>query len=219
MAVMYSTSLPVRGGSALGVRQAQKTTLSNVHLQQVTKMRSRASFFDGFFGDKQGDKFEKGNFVPLEADGDKNVGLDGSTEKTFGPLAILAAGLLEAEFAALQMLLTEMGADEVKVLPYTSTMATQTLGEALESIHDVDFEEPFEGAKPVAFLSGMFSSEIVEVVTALRYCEDLPDMAFAAAVPNNYGRIVQELIDDVHADHAAVAAMRAEMRTNDDETE
>ena len=32
MAVMYSTSLPVRGGSALGVRQAQKTTLSNVHL-------------------------------------------------------------------------------------------------------------------------------------------------------------------------------------------
>ncbi|KAI8110807.1 hypothetical protein M9434_004381 [Picochlorum sp. BPE23] len=215
---MYSTSLPLPRGSALGVRKAQNRNLVHVNLKQVMKTRSRASFFDGFFGDKQGDKFDKGNFVPLEADSDTNVGLDGSTEKTFGPLAILAAGLFEAEFAALQMLLNEMGADEVKLLPYTSTMATKTLGEALESMQD-DFEDPFEGSKPVAFLSGMYSSEIVEVVTALRYCEDLPDMAFAAAVPNNYGRIVQELIDDVHADHAAVAAMRAEMRTNDDETE
>ena len=166
---------------------------------------------DGF---SEEDKFDKGNFVPLETnDEGKNVGLDGSTENTFGPLAILAAGLVEAEFAALQMLLSEMGADEVLLLPYTSEMESKSLGEVLEAsaMHhrEIEHEAPRPGGrKPVAFLSGMYQSEIVEVVTALRYCEELPDMAFAALVPNNYGRVIQDLIDDVHADHAAVAAMR-----------
>ena len=45
-------------------------------------------------GDEE--RFEKSNFVPLE---DASSGLDGATEQTFGPLAILAAGLAPQEFA------------------------------------------------------------------------------------------------------------------------
>jgi len=171
------------------------------------------------------EKFDKSNFVPLD---DASSGLDGATEQTFGPLAILAAGLAPQEFASLKMLMNEMGADEVKLIGYTrGSMGDRSLGQVLEAacavetetfgsvvydaeVHMQEWEEGVNN-KPVAFLSGMYQSEIIEVVTALRYCEGLPDMAFAALVPNNYGREVAGLIDSVHSDHQAVAEMKAQM--------
>lgn len=184
---------------------------------------TRANLFESLFGKGDDDddddkgtenKFEADNFVPLDASG--QVGLDGSgEEKTFGPLSILVSGLVEAEFAALQGLLDEMGAEEVRLMPYTSDMASMTLGDALSSSSVPEHEEPFEGSKPVAFLSGMFTSEIVQVVGHMKYCDELPDMAFAAAVPNNWGRVMEELIRDVHSDHLAVAAMRAQQQQAD----
>ena len=134
--------------------------------------------------------------------------MDGTSEETFGPLAILAAGLIEAEYAALRALLDEIGAHEVKLLPYTAQMASKTLGEVLEITDIPNHVEPFEGSRPVAFLSGMYASEVIEVVTEMRCAENLPSMAFAAAVPNNWSRQVHDLISDVYADHEAVAAMR-----------
>lgn len=180
---------------------------------------TRANLIENLFGKGDDDnddkgketKFEAENFVPLDASG--KVGLDGSgEEKTFGPLCILVSGLVEAEFAALQGLLDDMGADEVRLMPYTSDMASMSLGDALRSSAVPEHEEPFEGSKPVAFLSGMFTSEIVQVVGHMKYCDELPDMAFAAAVPNNWERVLNELIRDVHADHLAVAAMRAQQQ-------
>lgn len=178
--------------------------------------RVQGSFLNEFFGSgdsEEEEKFDTSNFVPLE-DTKENVGLDGSTEQTFGPLAILAAGLTKEEYGALQLLLDEMGADEVKLLPYSTNMATKSLGEVLETLVEVESEkivhvgEEDGNNKPVAFLSGMYQSEIVEVVTALCYCEELPDMAFAALVPNNYARMCHQLIESVWSDHQAVAAMR-----------
>ena len=182
----------------------------------------------GDLGDAGGeDRFEKSNFVPLE---DASSGLDGATEQTFGPLAILAAGLAPQEFASLKMLMNEMGADEVKLIGYSRTsMGDKPLGQVLEAacavevdtnvVYDaeVHIEEFSKGDnnRPVAFLSGMYQSEIIEVVTALRYCEGLPDMAFAALVPNNFGREVEDLIGSVYADHQAVAQMRAQMNGGD----
>jgi hypothetical protein len=40
-------------------------------------------------------------------------------------------------------------------------------------------------------------------------------MAFAALVPNNFGREVEDLIGSVYADHQAVAQMRAQMNGGD----
>ena len=192
----------------------------NIRKKKWGLILTRASLFENLFGKGDDDdkgtenKFEADNFVPLDASG--QVGLDGSgEEKTFGPLSILVSGLVEAEFAALQGLLDEMGADEVRLMPYTSDMASMTLGDALSSSDVPEHEEPFEGSKPVAFLSGMFTSEIVQVVGHMKYCDELPDMAFAAAVPNNWGRVMEELIRDVHADHLAVAAMRAQQQQGD----
>ena len=175
------------------------------------------------------EKFDKSNFVPLD---DSSSGLDGATEQTFGPLAILVAGLAPQEFVSLKMLMNEMGADEVKLIGYTKRlMGGKALGQVLEAacaassetsvvydaeVHMEEWEAGVNG-RPVAFLSGMYQSEIIEVVTALRYCEGLPDMAFAALVPNNYGREVEGLIESVHSDHRAVAEMRAQMMAEREE--
>ena len=211
--------------------------------QRRASHRRVRSFFNEFFnssdeadasnqgpsdaGDEE--RFEKSNFVPLE---DASSGLDGATEQTFGPLAILAAGLAPQEFASLKMLMNEMGADEVKLIGYSRTsMGDKPLGQVLEAacavevdtnvVYDaeVHVEEFSKGDnnRPVAFLSGMYQSEIIEVVKALRYCESLPDMAFAALVPNNFGREVEDLIRSVYADHQAVAQMRAQMNGSDAE--
>jgi len=187
-------------------------------------LRASASDADADADDLD-EKFDKSNFVPLD---DASSGLDGATEQTFGPLAILAAGLSPQEFASLKMLMNEMGADEVKLIGYTrGSMGDRSLGRVLEAacavetetfgsvvydaeVHMQEWEEGVNN-KPVAFLSGMYQSEIIEVVTALRYCEGLPDMAFAALVPNNYGREISGLIDSVHSDHQAVAEMKAQM--------
>lgn len=218
---MILSYIPVRECPRIGVCRDRRgpQLWAPLHTKQRSKYHVRESFLNEFFGNGddgiEEEKFDTSNFVPLE-DSKENVGLDGSTEQTFGPLAILAAGLTRDEYGALQLLLDEMGADEVTLLPYSSTsMATKSLGEVLESFVHVDnpldvvqVGEEEENKKPVAFLSGMYQSEIVEVVTALRYCDELPDMAFAALVPNNYARMCHQLIESVWSDHQAVAAMR-----------
>ena len=228
------------GVSGLSVGSPRSPTSYDARRQQGESRHLARSFFNEFFsndddetngqGVEEGeDKFEKSNFVPLE---DASSGLDGATEQTFGPLAILAAGLAPQEFASLKMLMNEMGADEVKLIGYSRrSMGDKPLGQVLEAacavevdtniVYDAEIHiEEYgngENNKPVAFLSGMYQSEIIEVVTALRYCDGLPDMAFAALVPNNYGRDVEGLIGSVYADHQAVAQMRAQMSGSDTE--
>ena len=149
---------------------------------------------------------EDNTFVQLNPNSTGSV--DGTSEETFGPLAMLAVGFLEEEFAFLQDILDEMGAAEVQLVPCTSTLLDGTLGEAL-SMDPLPAHEPpiSEGTQRVVFLSGMYASEVIEVVAALRE-SDLPECAFAAAVPRSWGRQLRELVDDVHADHAAMAERR-----------
>ena len=172
-------------------------------------------FFENLFsaGNNSDNTFDTGKFVPL--DSSESRSLDGSSDETFGPLALLAVGLVKKEFLLLQQLMLEMGADEVTLIPYTSKMVGKSLGEALDIEIVPEHEEPCNQGTPVVFLSGMYSSEVVEVVTALRCSPELPDMAFAAAVPNNWNRRVNELIDDVSSDHAAVRAMKEGRGLND----
>ena len=51
--------------------------------------------------------------------------------------------------------------------------------------------------------------QVIEFVGAVREAGFLPNIAFAAAVPRSWGRVLSELIDDVAADHAAMAKRRA----------
>ena len=206
---------------------------------------------------------EENTFVQLNPDSKGSI--DGSSETTFGPLAILAVGFLAEELAALQSLLIEMEAEELKLIACTAEMLSSTLGEAFESVDGgestfVDSDSSFERMESststpptpptqaqyhasipssssssdssssstereynddptslsisrerelkILFLSGMFASEVIEVVGAVRGCEEVPDCAFAAAVPKSWSRVLGELVEDVYADHAAMALRR-----------
>lgn len=144
----------------------------------------------------------------MQLDPSNTGSVDGSSEETFGPLAMLVVGFLAEEFDILQSLLDEMGAEEVQLVPCTAKMLHGTLGEALSAYPAPPHEAPTPlGVQKVVFLSGMYASEVIEVVAALRESE-LPECAFAAAVPRSWGRLLGELVSDVHADHAAMAARR-----------
>jgi len=181
----------------------------------------RANLFDKFFDniprllgsstkevDSTGDGgHEASNFVKL--DPESNSSLDGSGEEsTFGPLAMLAVGLLKTEFAALEELMSDLGAQEVLVVPCTNDMLEGTLGEALSTSTPPLHEDSALGTRRVVFLSGMYSSEVIDVVGAVREMSVLPDMAFAAAVPKSWDRNLKELVQDVYSDHAAMKKRR-----------
>jgi hypothetical protein len=51
----------------------------------------------------------------------------------------------------------------------------------------------------------MFGAEVVDVMGAYRD-SGLPQPVWAAAVPNNYERVVSELVAEVHADNAAMVS-------------
>lgn len=153
---------------------------------------------------------EGGTFVALDPTSTSSV--DGSGEGTFGPLAVLAVGFLAAEFAALQDLMDEIGAEEVALVPATRGLLGGTLGEALSADPPPDHPGDGEAGPPpqkILFLSGMYASEVVEVVSAVKEAPGVPGCAFAAAVPRSWGRELGELVADVAADHAAMAARRA----------
>lgn len=172
------------------------------------------------------DEQNENTFVKLDPNSTGSV--DGSGETTFGPLAMLAVGFLAEEFAVLQQLLDEIGADEVKLIPCTQKLIKEkkTLGDALSLDPPPPHEAPSSyfssssnssntisnntSSRKIIFLSGMYASEVIEVVGAIRECDRLPDCAFAAAVLNSWGRKLEELVEDVFADHAAMAERRAQ---------
>lgn len=151
-------------------------------------------------------------FVPLDAEND--VGLGESSGDPFGPLAILAVGLLAEEFSALQELLLEIEAHMIALIPADRAAFGKALGDAFipavakEAAEDAGIpapplprhEDPESGTPRVLFLSGMYSSEVVEVVAAVKSL-GMPDCIFAAAVPRSWDRNLSELVTDVYGDH------------------
>ena len=151
------------------------------------------------------------SFVPLAA-AVSNTSQEDQEEQqeetTFGPLSMLAVGFLAEEFQTIREILDEIGAEEVTLVPCTDSMLNKTLGEALSIDPVPPHEDPsvrrYNANEKVLFLSGMYASEVVEVVGILKESEEVPECAFAAAVPRSWGRIVGELVEDVSADHQAM---------------
>ncbi|GIL61440.1 hypothetical protein Vafri_15888 [Volvox africanus] len=77
-----------------------------------------------------------------------------------------------------------------------------TLQQALES-EIPKYEQPLLGTRRTVFLSGMIGAEVVEVIAAYKEA-GMPPTVWAAAVPNNYTRLVKDLVDEVHADNTAM---------------
>lgn len=134
-------------------------------------------------------------------DTDSRTGVDGGDE-AFGPLAVLLVGFLSEEVDAFRKLMLDMEADMVKIIPCTRAQLGSSLQQALESEYPV-YEQPPLGTRRTVFLSGMFGAEVVDVIGGYRE-SGLPQAVWAAAVPNNYKRLVSELVSEVHADNAAM---------------
>ena len=84
-------------------------------------------------------------------------------------------------------------------------MLKGTLQEAVE-IETPPPHETLLGSRRMMFLSGMFGSEVVEIVAAYKQT-GLPPCIFAAAVPNNYGKVVGTLVKEVSMDHDAMVGV------------
>ncbi|KAL4420278.1 hypothetical protein ABPG77_005618 [Micractinium sp. CCAP 211/92] len=182
----------------------------------------RSGLFGGLFGSGAGSSSSSSNTADEEQafledeEGGKMVALDassagsldGSSEEAFGPMAVLAVGFTQQEFERLRRVLHEdMDAGMVKVIPAPTAAMAGSLGAALEMEPVPEFEQAPLGTRRVCFLSGMYAAEVMETIAAFREA-GLPETVFAGAVPNNYDRSLQELVQEVFADHQAMKQRR-----------
>ncbi|GLC36474.1 hypothetical protein PLESTF_001264600 [Pleodorina starrii] len=133
---------------------------------------------------------------------DSESGGLGEDQSAFGPLAVLLVGFLAEEVERFRSFMLDMEADMVKIVPCSPAMMGSALGQALESEFP-EYEQPPLGTRRTVFLSGMVGAEVMEVIGAYKDA-GMPPTVWAAAVPNNYGRIVRDLVEEVHADNAAM---------------
>lgn len=149
--------------------------------------------------DKEEEEEEGNTMVRLDSDSREGIG----QREVFGPLAILLVGFMKEEYVQVLDLMAEMEAEEVKVIPCSKTMLKGTLSEALHSQLAVEYEAPPLGTRRAIFLSGMYGSEVMEVVGGYREA-GLPPAVFGAFVPNNANRIVSDLVAEISAEDAAM---------------
>ncbi|KAG2491634.1 hypothetical protein HYH03_010005 [Edaphochlamys debaryana] len=126
----------------------------------------------------------------------------------FGPLAALLVGFMAEEVQGFRQLMADMEAEGVKIIPCTPAQLKGTLSAAFEA-ETPAYQQPPLGTRRTVFLSGMFGGEMVDVIASYKET-GLPTTVWAAAVPNNWGRVVSDLVAEVHADNAAMKARKAE---------
>lgn len=130
------------------------------------------------------------------------------TEEVFGPTAVLLVGFMDGEVGRFKSVLGDMGADMVQVLTAGPATMGETLQQALEG-GSRPYERAPLGQRRAVVLSGMFTSEVLEVISGYKDA-GLPPTVFAAAVPNNYSRTVADVVESCWKDQM-VAQQRAAM--------
>jgi hypothetical protein len=152
-------------------------------------------------GQLEGD--DVGNMLPIDADSDGGVG--GTSERPFGPDAVLLVGFLRDEVPRVRAALDELGADFVRVVVATRGMLDGTLGAALETPSPLVPQPPATGVPRVFFCSGMSSAELMSVIHAVEELE-LPPCTFAAAVPRSVDKTLSDVLDEISGDAERMAA-------------
>lgn len=144
-------------------------------------------------------------FMPIDVGSD--VGIGGtSDEQRFGPDALLLCGFFSAELSAVRELLSDLGADFVRVIMLEPGMEQLTLGQALQSGGQEQpgagtaARLPALGVPRILFLSGMSSQEVSMFIDAFLELE-LPQTIFAAAVPKSVDKPLAQLFDEITGDH------------------
>jgi hypothetical protein len=144
------------------------------------------------------DEEEGDTMVRLDADSREGIG----QRDVFGPFAILLVGFMKDEYLRVRELMDDMEAENVSVIPCSRALMKGTLVDALNS-NGVKYEAPPLGTKRAVFLSGMYGSEVMNVIGEYREV-GLPPAVFGAFVPNNASRIVSDLVQEISAEDAAM---------------
>ena len=139
-------------------------------------------------------------------------GLGGTSEDVYGPLAVLLLGFSFPEYHTFQEMLNSMNADMINLIPCPPSKMEAPLEEVIH-LEGVAFKEGPLGLRRTVILSGMYASEVQEVIAAYRETT-LPPAVFAAFVPKNAEKRICDLVEEVYDDHEYMIMKRNQSKGN-----
>lgn len=157
----------------------------------------------------QEEAYEGPELQPL--DESSQGGLGGTSEEVYGQLAILLVGFRLPEVTSFRQMLVEMGAEDVQLLSCGSDYLEDSLATVFAKSQS-NFEDPPLGLRRTVFLSGMYASEVNEVISAFNESQ-LPPAVFSALVPKNKDKKIAELVDEVYDDHQYMLSKHKNKKT------
>ncbi|KAH9611425.1 hypothetical protein KSS87_009824 [Heliosperma pusillum] len=122
----------------------------------------------------------------------------------YGPPAILLLGFGVEEADKIQQFLKDLEGDFLQVIYCTEDMITRPLSDALNSKQEgLDKLKIAKSVPRLCFLSGLTGEEMMMFIDGFEET-DLEETVFAAHLPNNSNRPLQEVIDEIMGDHEMV---------------
>jgi len=140
-------------------------------------------------------------------DAEDTGGLGGTSEDAFGELAVVLIGFGQQEFDQFRTMMSDMEGDMVKLICCTPAMLDTTLQQAVEADATL-YEALPPSTRRAVLLSGMYTGEVMEVIGAYND-SGLPDTLWGAAVPNNYHKVLRDLVEEMYGDHDYMASREA----------
>lgn len=140
---------------------------------------------------------EEAKFVPINDD-----------DPQFGPSALMLMGFSHPEIEKVRELLKTMQGDFLKVLICTDDMIKGTLWDAMHiSQPELGTVKAAKDVPRICFLSGLTGEELMMFVRAFPDAK-LEPAAFAAMVPNNAQKTIEELMEEIMGDHERLTKER-----------
>ncbi|KAH7405532.1 hypothetical protein KP509_15G074400 [Ceratopteris richardii] len=133
---------------------------------------------------------EDGKFVPIN-----------NEDPQYGPPALMLMGFSYSEVLKVQDLLNSMQGDFLKVLICTDEMLKGSLWNAMHTLQPkLENVKASKEVPRICFLSGLTGEELMMFVRAFPDA-NIEEAVFAAMVPNNALKTVEELIEEIMGDH------------------
>ncbi|KAL3520760.1 hypothetical protein ACH5RR_018909 [Cinchona calisaya] len=129
-------------------------------------------------------------------------------DPVYGPPALLLMGFEVEEAVKIQQFLKEMDGEFLEVIFCTEDMITCSLWEAMNTKQpNLEATKIAKSLPRICFLSGLTGEEMMMFIDAFPE-SGLEPPVFAALVPNNADKPLQELIEEIMGDHEMITARR-----------
>ncbi|KAB1219029.1 hypothetical protein CJ030_MR3G015055 [Morella rubra] len=177
------------------VSTVPSSSSNNIHQLKLKEFpRPRSSSSEGV----PTELIEDSKFVPLNAD-----------DPSYGPPALLLLGFEVGEAVKIQQLLKELDGEFLEVIFCTEDMITRPIWEAMHTTQPhLEAVKIAKSLPRICFLSGLSGEEMMMFIDAYQETE-LEPAVFAALVPNNADKPLQELIDEIMGDHEMLNAKQS----------